>query len=260
MIPPYELAHVGKGSGPAVVLIHGFGLSSEIWKHQVEALSGRFRVIAPDLRGHGASPVTAGAYPMEDLARDVLALLDRLGIGKVAVAGHSLGGYVALAAQALAPERVTGIGMVSTQARADTPEGRENRFRLAGLLSDEGSEAVVRFFAPKLFAPHVHPGDPDHDLAAGVIRSTAPAALRGALLGMADRPDRRPGLPGIKIPALILTGEQDQLIPSDRSEEMAAALPDAFLVKLPETGHMPMLERPDEVNAAIEAWLDRIYN
>lgn len=260
MREPCSLEYSDSGSGLAVVLIHGFGLSREIWRHQIEALSRRFRVVALDLCGHGNSPVTQDNYLMEDLGRDVLALLDKLGIERAAVAGHSMGGYVTLALQGLAPQRVAGVGMTATQARADTAEARENRFRLGSLLTEEGTEAVVRFFAPRLFAPTVTSADPAYSLAASIIRSTSPAALRGSLLGMADRPDHRPSLPQIKVPSLVLAGEADQLMPLDRAEEMAALIPDCFLVKLPETGHMPMLERPEEVSAAMEAWLDRILN
>src|SRR5947207_559617 len=131
------------GEGTPVVLLHGFPLSSAIWHKQQQCLSDFYRVISPDLRGHGQSPAPAGVYEMETLARDVLALLDSLQITKAAFVGHSMGGYVALAAWTLAPERFLALGLIASQAAADTEEGRRGRFKMAEKVAAEGNQAVA---------------------------------------------------------------------------------------------------------------------
>ena len=122
-----------------MVLLHGFPLSSAIWHEQQQQLSDRFRVITPDLRGHGRSPAPSGVYEMDLLARDVLALLDALHITKAVIMGHSMGGYVALAAWKLAPERFLALGLIASQAGADTEEGRQGRYKMAEKVAAEGA-------------------------------------------------------------------------------------------------------------------------
>lgn len=249
------------GRGPALVLLHGFSLNRTLWDPQVEALAGRYRVIAPDLPGLGETPPLPGPeaeVTMARLAQTVLDLLDRLGVDRAAVAGHSMGGYVALALWAAAPQRVAGLGMVCSQAGPDTPEGRQGRFALAEKVQQEGPEAVVGALAPKLFAPAVTPESPLYQAALAMIRQAAPAGIRGALYAMAARPDMLPRLPEIRVPALLLTAAQDRLIPPERSEAMAVALPAAELVKLT-VGHMPTLEDPEGTARALAGWLERVY-
>src|SRR5579871_5777811 len=118
MADTVKLHYSEAGQGAPVVLLHGFPLSSAIWQEQQRSLSDRFRVITPDLRGHGNSPAPSGAYTMESLAQDLLALLDSLGIAQAAILGHSMGGYIALAALKLAPERFTALGLIASQAGA----------------------------------------------------------------------------------------------------------------------------------------------
>ena len=140
------------GQGTPVILLHGFPLSGAIWHEQQQRLSDRYRVITPDLRGHGRSPAPSGVYEMDLLARDVLALLDALLIKKAVIMGHSMGGYVALAAWNLAPERFLALGLIASQAGADTEEGRQGRYKLANKVAAEGSSAVAAAMIPKLFA------------------------------------------------------------------------------------------------------------
>ena len=113
-----KLHHSEAGQGLPVVLLHGFPLSSAIWRRQQQGLSDGYRVILPDLRGHGRSPAPAGVYEMEAMAADVFALLDSLDVKQAVILGHSMGGYVALAAWRLAPERFLGLGLIASHAAA----------------------------------------------------------------------------------------------------------------------------------------------
>ena len=152
MVDSVKLTFSEAGQGTPVVLLHGFPLSGAIWHEQQKGLSERYRVITPDLRGHGRSPAPSGVYEMDLLARDVLALLDSLQIEQAIIMGHSMGGYVALAAWKLAPERFLALGLIASQAGTDTEEGRQGRHKLANKVVAEGSSAVAAAMIPKLFA------------------------------------------------------------------------------------------------------------
>lgn len=253
------LTYRQSGSGPAVVLLHGFPLSHAIWEHQIAALSGTYRVIAPDLPGMGGSALLPeGEASMARYAREVLNLVDSLGVGPFALAGHSMGGYVALALQKEAPQRVAGLGLVASQAGADTPEGREGRFATAEKVRAEGPGVVAGAMGPKLFGSGVTPEDPRYRQVDAIMRGTAPEGIRAALFAMAGREDMQPRLPTIGGPALVLAGEQDKIIPVEKAETVAANLKAATLVKLP-CGHMPMLEEPEATSAALSRWLSLVF-
>ncbi|HEY3367513.1 MAG TPA: alpha/beta fold hydrolase [Symbiobacteriaceae bacterium] len=249
------------GNGPAVVLLHGFPLSRAIWDSQVSHLASRYRVIAPDLPGLGESPPLPPGEPvtMARMAVAVLETLDGLGIHRAAFAGHSMGGYVTLALHNLAPERVTGLAMVSSQAGADTPEAKANRFATAEQVNHEGAAVVASTMGTKLFAPSIPADGAMYMAVQSIIRQTSVKGIRDALLAMAEREDLRAHLIGVRVPALVVVGRQDQLIPPERSEFMAGAIPGAELARIPQAGHMPMMEDSEGVNAAFDRWLERVY-
>lgn len=252
-----RLSYTELGQGPAVILLHGFPLAGSIWKAQQEHLSTKYRVILPDLPGHGATAPVPG-ISIAQMADLVFDLMDHLQIHKAAVAGHSMGGYVALAMVKQAPERIAGLGLVATQAGADSPEAREGRFALAEKVGREGQDVVANAMPPKLFATD-DPSNPAQQATASLIRQTPREGIQAALHAMAGREDLQPLLPTISAPTLVLAGKEDRLIPVQRSEGMAAQIPNAVLVRLPGAGHMPMLERPEEVSAALEGWLGLVY-
>jgi pimeloyl-ACP methyl ester carboxylesterase len=246
------------GQGLPVVLLHGFPLNSILWHEQQKDLSDRYRVITPDLRGHGASPAPPGVYEMATLARDVLALLDSLQIEKAAILGHSMGGYAALAAWSLASERFLSLGLIASHAWADTDEGRQGRLMLAQKVATEGSQAAAAAMLPRLFAHGRPEGDPLVEQVRQMMLATSRAAIIGSLNGMAVRLDLSASLKSIAVPTLVLAGGNDQIIPRARAEEMAALLPKATLAFIENAGHLPMLEQPAASTAAIRAFLDTV--
>src|SRR5689334_4690020 len=132
---PVNLTFKQEGSGTALLLIHGFPFDNSIWDAQMDDLKSVCRVITPDLRGHGHSPAPEGAYSMDVMAEDVLSLLNRIGVYKAIWVGHSMGGYVTMAAWRLAPERFSGIGFVCSNHRADSAEAQAKRYELAEKVS-----------------------------------------------------------------------------------------------------------------------------
>lgn len=236
-----------KGTGFPVILIHGYPLDHTIWEATIAEMKSGARVIAPDLRGFGASEVPEGPYRMSTLAADLAGLMDALNLPKAVLVGHSMGGYAALAFARAFPERLAGLGLISSQAAADAPERRQGRYDQAASVLQHGPKEVADGMTPKLTADHQF-----HAEIYRIILRTQPAGLAGALRGMAERVESTTLLPGISVPAAVVVGLDDQLIPPDRSREMARGLPHAELVELENAGHMPMMEKPAETAAAVD--------
>jgi 3-oxoadipate enol-lactonase len=242
-----RLAYDRRGQGTPLVLLHGYPLDHHLWDDVAPLLEGQFDLILPDLRGFGESSTVDAFYTMEDIASDIAGLLDFLGIQKTAIAGHSMGGYVALAFASLYPERVTGLGLVSSQVLADTPAKREDRFKSAAEVADKGPASVVEAMTPKFTS------DPRlQEFARSSMELQSPAAYIGALKAMGERVDSTPLLESIHYPVVIVHGDADNLIPIDRAREVKAALPDAYLVEVSGAGHMPMMEAKEKTADALK--------
>lgn len=188
---------------------------------------------------------------LEAIARDILAVAPE----RFALAGLSMGGYIAMAIHRAAPGRVTRIAFLDTSARPDVPERIADRRRLMEIARTEG----VRKVQGLLLARLIHPSRMDEaDLTAGILRMAEDVGLDAFLRqqeAIIARPDARPGLADIHCPALVLVGEQDLQTPPDIAAEIAAGIPGARLVRVPDCGHLSTLERPQAVNRALAEWL-----
>ncbi|MBI4926724.1 MAG: alpha/beta hydrolase [Anaerolineae bacterium] len=248
-----DLFFTEAGSGTPMMLVHGFPLDHTIWDQVVPGLRNRARVITPDLRGYGQSPSSSGIYRMEDMAEDLVRLMDRLKIDRVILAGHSMGGYISLSFAAAFPDRLSGFALVTSQAAADAPERRQGRIAQAEKIEQTGKneidEAGLARYSP----------DPAVRAKTRIYMEKAnPLAVAGCLRGMADRKDRMALLPSIRVPSVVIAGEIDDLISPRRSEEMVSLLPDARLYMVPGGGHMVMMEAPGAVVSALSDLLTRV--
>ena len=242
-----RLAFERRGTGSPLVLLHGYPLDHHLWDDVAPLLTDTFELILPDLRGFGESSTVDSFYTMEDFASDIAALLDQLEIQKTAIAGHSMGGYVALAFARLYPERVTGLGLISTQVLADAPDRKEGRYKSAAEVADKGIASVVETMTPKFTS------DPQlQRFARESMERQQPAAYIGALKAMAERVDSTPMLSSLAVPLVIVHGDADSLIPIDRAREVKAALPNAHLVEISGAGHMPMMETKEKTAEALK--------
>ena len=248
MADPIPLAFSDQGQGTPLVLLHGFPLNKSIWSAQQSALSGQARVVCPDLRGHGDSPAPPGPYDLDLFARDILNLLDVLKIDKAILMGHSMGGYVTLAAWQMAPKRFTALGLICSQAAADTDQQRQGRKQLIEKVGKEGPSAAAEAMLPKLLA---NPTPVLAERIRSIILQTKGHSIQSSLEALAGRPERTSLLAKIDVPLLIIAGSADQIIPIERAESMAKAAPQGRLVKL-SVGHMAMLEDPDGTTKAIQ--------
>ena len=242
-----ELAYTRRGKGTPLVLLHGYPLDHLLWEDVAPLLEDTFDLILPDLRGFGESTTVDSPYTMDDYASDVAGLLDQLGIQKAAIAGHSMGGYVALAFARLYPERISGLGLVSSQVLADPPDRKDGRYKSAAEVSEKGIGGVVETMAPKFTSD-----ERLQAFARDAMKRQQPAAFIGALKAMAERMDSTPLLPSFKFPVVIIHGKADALIPIDRAREVKNAVPHAHLVELESAGHIPMLEAKEETARALK--------
>lgn len=252
-----ELAIADRGSGRPLVLVHGFPLHHAMWEAQIEALSNRYRVIAPDLRGFGASGVTEGTVTMEQFADDLAAMLDALEINEpVALAGLSMGGYIAWAFWRKYPARLQALVFCDTRAGADSPEAAANRLAMAERVVHEGPGPVADAMLPMLTAtatPKMHPEV--IETLRQMILSTDPRGIAAAARGMAERPEVTSWLPQIACPTLVIVGQQDTISPVAEMRTIAEAIPGAQFVEISDAGHMSPMENPAELNAALGAFL-----
>jgi len=242
-----ELAYVHRGMGNPLVLLHGYPLDHHLWDEVAPLLEDTFDLIIPDLRGFGESTTVDTPLTVNDYASDVVLLLDMLGIQKTAIAGHSMGGYVALAFARLYPKRVRGLGLVSSQVLADPPDRKEGRYKSVADVEQNGIGGVVEAMTTKFTS--------DSALQAFARRSMEaqkPAAYIGALKAMAERADSSSLLPAFSFPVVIVHGDADVLIPVDRAREVKAALPNAYLVEISGAGHMPMMEAKEKTAEALK--------
>lgn len=245
------------GAGLPLLLIHGFPLNGRMWAPQVAHLRDRYRVIVPDLRGHGRSEAVHGPYLMDLLAQDLNALLDRLQVDEpVVVAGLSMGGYITFAFYRQFASRVRAVILAATRAGEDAQAGKENRAKTAQKAEEQGAAAVVADMLPKMMAPVTYERKPDLVAQAqDIMLETSREGVIGASLGMKERPDSKPTLEKMSVPGLILHGADDQLMPPGEAESMHAALAGSDLHILPEAGHLLNLEQADLFNQQVGRFL-----
>jgi pimeloyl-ACP methyl ester carboxylesterase len=254
-----EIAYTDQGKGPPILFIHGYPLSKAMWEPQVKGLSSNSRVITLDLRGHGESEAPLWLYTMDIFADDIRALLDHLSIDQVVLAGFSMGGYITFAFYRKYRNRVKALVLADTRAQADSPEGKQGRFKSAQTAYKEGTGPIADAMVPKLLTPQSVQGRPDLvQTVRKIIAGTPVAGIVGDLMAMAERPDSVPLLSEIICPTLILVGEQDGLTPPADAKLMVEKIKKAQLEIIPAACHLSNLEQPDHFNKAVRKFLESL--
>jgi pimeloyl-ACP methyl ester carboxylesterase len=248
-----RLAYEEAGAGVPVVLLHGFPFSRHMWRMQAP-LARTVRLITPDLRGFGESDGVPSS--MDEFAEDVHALVTHLGLSAFVLGGFSMGGYVLFRYMARHADRARAVLLLDTRADADTPEGRQRRYDAIARIEKEGPVGYLDDFLKLVLSPKTLPSRPDlvRDLRDQMGKARS-APLTGALRAMAERPDSTSLLSAIRVPTLIVVGEDDKATPPESAQRMHAAIAGSQFVQIPEAGHVSNLEQPERFNAALASFL-----
>lgn len=250
------LAYEKEGQGPPVVLIHGFPLNRTMWRPQIEALRDRFTVVAPDLRGFGEAAGPVNDLTMDAYAGDVLDLLDSLGMDRVALAGFSMGGYVAFRVIAKAAGRIRSLIIAGSRAGPDSEEARQGRHKAIERIRTEGPDGFLEEFSARLVGTTTKAARPAVlDAVRRIVGKPPASSLAAALAAMAARPDSRPLLATIAAPTLVIVGDEDTVMPPDAGKEIATGVQTGRLVTIPQAGHVSNLEAPEAFNKALREFL-----
>ena len=249
-----------EGQGPPLFFVHGFPLDHTMWQGQIEYFAREWRVVAPDLRGFGGSEATAGEAGMDQMADDLAALADRLGIAEpITLCGLSMGGYVAWQFWRRHRQRLARLVVADTRSVGDTAEVARGRLMMAQRVETEGKSALVEvaeMMLPKLFCEATWRERPELvEQTREVILATPPAGMAAAQRGMAARPDVGDWLAEMALPVLVVAGAEDAISPPEEMRGIAESLPSARFHVVPSAGHMAPLEQPADFNAALESFL-----
>lgn len=245
----------GPSDAPVLVLVGSLGTTLELWQPLVARLSRRWRVVAVDIRGHGGSPVATGRTNVGDLAGDVLALLDSLGVRRFGYCGLSLGGAIGQVIAALRPARVGALVLCCTSAcfaaAAQSWQQRAHRVRA------EGTGWLVEQSEGRWFTPGFTDRDPATVERLLAMIATTPAEGYAACCDALAEFDGRPLLPVITAPTLVIAGAHDQAIPVTASAQIVNGIAGAELAVVPDAAHLACAEQPEAVTGLIVAHLER---
>ncbi|MBT2292477.1 alpha/beta hydrolase [Paenibacillus albidus] len=250
-----NICYSDQGKGEVIVLLHGFCGSAEYWEKVIPELSGNYRVIAPDLRGHGASEAPLGAYRIEQMADDVLSLLNKLEISEVILLGHSLGGYITLSFAQRHASRLKGFGLIHSTGYADSEEAKEKRLKSVSTIQNDGITAFVDGLVPGLFAPETAETTPHLvERTKEIGYKTPPQGAAGVALAMRERPDRRDVISASELPILLVAGGKDGLIPAERT--FTSDKKNVTQATIAGAGHMSLYEAPEQLAAIIREFAE----
>lgn len=254
-----EIFYDISGSGPPVLLLHPFPAHHEFWLPSAPLLASRYRMVMPDLRGHGESSLGTGAATMDKHALDLARVMDAEGIGQAPLVGVSIGGYIAFEFWRRFRDRLTGLVLSNTKASEDTPEARGARLEAARDVVKRGTEPFFESMLTKLLGETTRRSRPD--LVAGglrMMRKMSAEDVAGVQRGMAERPDSTATLKSISVPVLIITGDEDVLTGVAEAELMKQHIPGSQMKIIPKAGHYSPWEQPENVGKLVRSFLDSL--
>lgn len=264
LIPGVESVHPANPAGaaanpavarPALVFIHGHPFNRTMWIGQINHFKKSHQIILPDLRGYGESGVTTPRVLLDEMALDIIHLLDELHISTATFIGLSMGGQIVLDLYRLIPHRFTALVIVDSDARGETPESAARRIATADEILQKGmiqhTEETIHKYIAKASMSNPAVYDPLYKMMA----ATNPAGAAAAHKGRALRRDHMGILPGITVPSLIVVGSEDFFTPIPIARLMSDNIPGARLAVIEGAGHLPNMEAPEEFNETLSSFL-----
>jgi pimeloyl-ACP methyl ester carboxylesterase len=254
-----EIVYWTIGDGLPVVLLHPFPVHHEFWLPVAEALSTRYRVVMPDLRGHGESGVGEGPATMEKHAADISRVMDDADIGRAPLVGVSIGGYALFEFWRKYRGRVAALALCNTKAPADGPEARAGRLQAANDVLERGTEPFFESMIPKVMAKSTREMRPDLvDGALRMMRQMSSEDVAQVQRGMAARPDSVETLKTINVPTLLITGDEDQMTGVKEAELMRQHIPASQMRVIPKASHYSPWEQPRDAANLLRQFLDTL--
>lgn len=250
----------GSADRPVVIFIHGFPFNQSMWHPQIEALRGSFRVITYDIRGHGDSEFGRDELSIALFAEDLIGLMDELEIPKAIVCGLSMGGYIALRAITVYPDRFSALILSDTQCVADSPEARTKRIAAIENIKKHGVEEYAMQSLNNLLPPETL--NAQIDLVTRIkdmILSTSRQTLCDTLMALANREETCTRLSNIQVPALILVGSEDKITPLAAANRMYSQIPNAKMHVIEGAGHLPNMEKTEAFNGYVVEFLRSLH-
>ena len=254
-----EIAYQILGDGPSVILLHPFPANHEFWLPVAQSLSTRYRLIMPDLRGHGESDIGEGPATMAKHAVDIARVMDDADVGRAPMVGISIGGYALFEFWRQQRGRVAALGLSNTKAPADSPEAQAGRRQAAAEVMERGTEPFFQSMIPRLLGKTTRETRPDLvEGALEMMRKMSPADVAGAQRGMAERPDSVDTLKTVNVPTLLVTGDEDILTGLNEAELMHRHIAGSELRVLPKAGHYSPWEQPEAAGRLLRQFLDGV--
>ena len=254
-----EIAYQILGDGPSVILLHPFPANHEFWLPVAQSLSTRYRLIMPDLRGHGESDIGEGPATMAKHAADIARVMDDADVGRAPMVGISIGGYALFEFWRQQRGRVAALGLSNTKAPADSPEAQAGRRQAAAEVMERGTEPFFQSMIPRLLGKTTRETRPDLvEGALEMMRKMSPADVAAVQRGMAERPDSVDTLKTINVPTLLVTGDEDILTGLNEAELMHRHIAGSELRVLPKAGHYAAWEQPEAAGRLLRQFLDGV--
>jgi 3-oxoadipate enol-lactonase len=254
-----EIVYRILGDGPSVVLLHPFPADHEFWLPVAQSLSTRYRLIMPDLRGHGDSDIGEGPASMAKHAADIARVMDDADVGRAPLIGVSIGGYALFEFWRQQRGRVAALGLCNTKAPADSPEAQAGRLQAAAEVMERGTEPFFQSMIPRLLGKTTRETRPDLvEGALQMMRAMSPADVAAVQRGMAERSDSVDTLKTINVATLLVTGEEDILTGVNEAELMHRHIAGSELRVFPKAGHYSPWEQPEAVGRLLRQFLDGV--
>jgi pimeloyl-ACP methyl ester carboxylesterase len=254
-----EIVYKILGDGPSVVLLHPFPANHEFWRPVAQSLSPRYRLIMPDLRGHGDSDIGEGPATMAKHAADIARVMDDADVGRAPIVGISIGGYALFEFWRQQRGRVAALGLCNTKAPADSPEAQAGRLKDAAEVMERGTEPFFQSMIPRLLGKTTRETRPDLvEGALQMMRKMSPADVAAVQRGMAERPDSVDTLKTINVPTLLVTGDEDILTGVNEAELMHRHIAGSELRVFPKAGHYSPWEQPETAGRLLRQFLDGV--
>jgi 3-oxoadipate enol-lactonase len=252
-----EIVYTVLGDGPPLVLLHPFPAHHALWLPAAQSLTSRYRIILPDLRGHGESEIGDGPATMEKHAADLARVLDDAGVGRAIFLGVSIGGYILFEFWRRYRGRVAALGLCCTRPQADADDVRNTRLKNAELVLERGTEWFVDLMIPKLLGKTTQETRPDLVAEARrMMLKMSPQDIAQVQQGMAARPDSIATLKTITVPTLVVMGEEDTSVPTSDGELMRQHIPNSRLAVIPKAGHFAVWEQSEAVGKLVRQFAD----